>query len=62
MVNSLLAKECRGSVTSTVGFDEAIVGQNGDPGIPMAAGRLFAECGRELVRIHEVLVLTLLAT
>lgn len=56
-VNSLLAKECRGSVRPTVGFDEGIVAQNGDPGIPMAAGRLFAECGRELIGIHEVLAL-----
>jgi hypothetical protein len=46
-----------GSVPSTVGFDQGIVAQDGDPGILMAAGRLFAECGRELIGIHEALAL-----
>ena len=55
--NSLLAKEGRGSVTSTVGFDQAIVAQDGDPGIPVAAARLFAEYDRELIGIHELLAL-----
>jgi hypothetical protein len=53
--SSLLPKERGAPVAPAIGLYETIVAQYGDPGIPMAAARLFAQHGRKLVGIHTAL-------
>ena len=54
-----LTQKCRRAIAAParlrsgrVDFDQAVVAQDGDPRIPVPAGRLFAEGSRELAGIH----------
>src|ERR1700730_14285772 len=48
---SLLPKERGAAVAPAIGLNEPIIAQDGDPGIPMSAARLFAHCGRQLLGV-----------
>ena len=54
---SLVPKERGASVPPSIGFNKPVIALYGDPGIPMAAARLFAERARELTGIHIALAL-----
>ena len=51
----LLPKERGAPVAPTIGLNETIIAQDGDPGIPMSTARLFAEHCRKIIGFRVVL-------
>ena len=50
----LLPKERGAPVAPTIGLNETIIAQDGDPGIPMSTARLFAEHCRKIIGFRVV--------